>query len=58
MNKDAIQTLLDSCLLTDEEFALGPEKWQEVFAEFDQLSYELPDEEDEEEEEEDMDESQ
>ena len=60
MNKDAIQNLLDSCLLTDEEFALGPEKWQEVFAEFDQLNYELPEEEEEEddEDEEDMDESQ
>merc|ERR1711976_255625 len=56
MNKEAIQNLLDSCLLTDEEFALGPEKWKEVFAEFDQLSYELPDEE-EEEDEEDLDES-
>ena len=51
MNKDAIQSLLDSCLLTDEEFALGPEKWKEMFAEYDQLSYELPDEEEEEEDE-------
>ena len=54
MNKDAIQSLLDSCLLTDEEFALGPEKWKEVFAEFDQLSFEIPDEEEEEEDEDDI----
>ena len=61
MNKDAIQNLLDSCLLTDEEFALGPEKWKEMFAEyqiFDDLPEEEDEEEDEEEEEEDMDESQ
>jgi len=59
MNKDAIQNLLDSCLLTDEEFALGPDNWKKEFAEFDQLNYELPEEDDEEEEdEEDMDESQ
>merc|ERR1712178_389779 len=56
MNKDAIQNLLDSCLLTDEEFALGPEKWKEVFAEFDQLSYEIQDEEEENEEGDEVDE--
>ena len=50
MNREAIENLLDSCLLTDEEFALGPEKWREVFAEFDQLSYELSDEEDDDDE--------
>ena len=42
MNKDVIQNLLDSCLLTDEEFKLGPEKWVEEFADCDLLSFELP----------------
>jgi len=27
---DAIQNTLDSCLLTDEEMELGPEKWEET----------------------------
>ena len=44
MNRDAIEDVLDSCLLTDEELALGPDKWKEMFAEFDQLSYEITDE--------------
>merc|ERR1712117_241891 len=48
MNVDAIKNLLDSCLLTDEEFALGPEKWKEVFAEFNELNFEIQDEEEEE----------
>lgn len=27
MNRQAIQSGLDQCLLTDAEMALGPEKW-------------------------------
>ena len=30
MQRSAIQELLDSCLLTEEEMELGPEKWKET----------------------------
>ena len=29
--------ILDECLLTDEEMALGPEKWKETMEEFDNI---------------------
>lgn len=31
MDQQAITTMLDSCLLTDEEMALGPQGWAEAF---------------------------
>merc|ERR1712066_960637 len=52
VNREAIQTLLDQCLLTDEEMALGPEKWIEEFEEYDNIKLSLDKEEEEEEEEE------
>jgi len=30
LNRDAIQKILDDCLLNDEEMALGPKKWKET----------------------------
>ena len=54
MNRVAIQSILDSCLLTDEEMALGPDLWRETMAHLDTIQLELPDGEDEEEEEEEM----
>ena len=44
MNQDAIEKILDECLLTDEEMALGPEKWKETMEEFDTIELELEDE--------------
>jgi len=54
----AIQKLLDSCLLTDDEMAMGPEKWEEELVEVDKINLTLgdDDEEGEEEEEEEGDE--
>ena len=52
MKQDVIQELLDSCLLTDEEMALGPDGWMEKFEEFDTIKLALP-EDDEDEEDED-----
>ena len=43
--------MLDKCLLTDEEMALGPEKWKETFEEFDNIKLSLEKEEEGEEEE-------
>merc|ERR1712111_315081 len=54
MKQDVIQELLDSCLLTDEEMALGPDGWMEKFEEFDTIKLALP-EDDEEEDEDDED---
>ena len=51
MNRDAIQSLLDECLLTDEEMALGPEQWKETMEHLDQIQLTLIDDDDEEEEE-------
>ena len=31
LKPEAIQEILDRCLLDDEEMSLGPDKWQEVF---------------------------
>merc|ERR1719342_642497 len=53
MKQDVIQELLDSCLLTDEEMALGPEGWMEKFEEFDTIKLALPEDEDEDEDEDD-----
>lgn len=52
MKRDAIQSLLDECLLTDEEMALGPEKWKETMEHLDHIQLTLADDDDEEEEEE------
>ena len=52
-----IQQVLDRCLLNDEEMEMGPEKWEEVFADVDKIQLSLDymeedeDEEDEDEEE-------
>ena len=53
MKQDVIQELLDSCLLTDEEMALGPDGWMEKFEEFDTIKLALPEDDEEEEEDED-----
>merc|ERR1719340_238772 len=37
MKHDVIQKILDECLLTDEEMALGPEKWLETMEEDDNI---------------------
>ena len=52
MKRDNIQELLDSCLLTEEEMALGPEMWMETMSHLDVIQLTLNDAEDEEEEEE------
>merc|ERR1712117_695218 len=48
MKSAAIQELLDQCLLTDEEFALGPEAWKETMEEFDNIKLFLEEGDDEE----------
>jgi len=50
LKHEAIQKILDICLLNDEEMEMGPEKWEEVFADVDkiQLTLDYGDEEDEE----------
>jgi len=53
MKHEAIQKILDQCLLNDEEMALGPEKWEETMAGVDNLQLTLPEPDDDEEEEED-----
>ena len=49
MNRDAIQSQLDECLLTDEEMALGPVGWKEAFEELDNINLVLEEKDDEEE---------
>jgi len=49
MNGDVIKKLLDDCLLTDEEFALGPKKWKETMEEFDTIKLALDDDDEDEE---------
>ena len=51
MKRDNIQELLDSCLLTDEEMALGPEMWMETMGHLDVIQLSLGEEEVEEDEE-------
>merc|ERR1719273_1208230 len=46
----AIQKCLDDCLLTDDEMNMGPEKWEETWAEEDKIQLSLDDEDDDEEE--------
>jgi len=60
LNRDAIEKLLDDCLLNDEEMAMGPEKWKETMEESENSKYFLEsdiiqddDDEDDEEDEED-----
>jgi len=48
----AIQDLLDQCLLTQEEMALGPEQWKETVQHLDNINLVLEKDEGEEEEEE------
>jgi len=50
LKHEAIQKILDECLLNDEEMDMGPEKWEEAFADVDkiQLTLDYGDEEDEE----------
>ena len=52
LKRDNIQKLLDSCLLTDEEMALGPEMWLETMGHLDVIQLSLGDGEEDEEEEE------
>ena len=56
LKHEAIQKILDQCLLNDEEIEMGPEKWAEAFADVDKIQLALDegddDEEGEEEEEE------
>ena len=44
MNGDVIRKLLDECLLTDEEMALGPKKWKETMEHLDSIKLDLEDE--------------
>merc|ERR1712079_949643 len=53
MKRDVIQKILDECLLTDEEMALGPEMWKETMEEFDNIKLNLDEFEGEENEKED-----
>ena len=59
LKHEAIQKILDQCLLNDEEMEMGPEKWAEAFADVDKIQLALDegddDEEGEEEEEEEGD---
>ena len=50
MKRDNIQELLDKCLLTDEEMALGPEKWKETMGHLDIINLSLGDKEEEQDE--------
>ena len=46
MKRDVIQKILDECLLTDKEMALGPEMWKDTMAEFDNIKLNLDEFED------------
>ena len=52
MKIGAIENLLDQCLLTVEEMALGPDQWKETMEHLDRVNLVLEDEEDEEDEDE------
>ena len=41
MKREVIQKILDECLLTDKEMALGPDMWKETMEEFDTLKLKL-----------------
>jgi len=51
MKKDVIQELLDSCLLTDQEMAMGPKEWKKNWADLDRFKLVLEESDDEDEEE-------
>ena len=51
MKGEVIQQLLDECLLTEEEMALGPEGWKETMEHLDKIKLELEEFEDEDEDE-------
>ena len=53
MKCDSIRKILDECLLTDKEMALGPEMWKETMEEFDNIKLNLDEFEGEENEKED-----
>ena len=53
MKRDDIQNLFDQCLLTDEEMAMGPDQWKELWGDVIPLELEEEEEEDDEDEEED-----
>ena len=52
MKIGAIENLLDQCLLTEEEMALGPDQWKETMEHLDRVNLVLEDEEDDEDEDE------
>merc|ERR1719341_489744 len=56
LKHEAIQKILDQCLLTDEEMEMGPEKWGEAFADVDKIQLTLEDAGDKEDDEDDEDE--
>merc|ERR1712045_551708 len=53
MKREVIQKILDECLLSDKEMALGPELWKETMEEFDNIKLNLDEFEGEENEKED-----
>ena len=56
LDHEAIQKVLDECLLTDEEMNLGPDKWLEKWADEDKIQLSLEDEDEEDDEDEEGDE--
>jgi len=52
LKHEAIQKILDKCLLTDKEMEMGPDEWWEAFADDDKIQLTLDNEEEGEEEEE------
>ena len=52
LKHEAIQKILDQCLLHDEEMEMGPEKLAEAFADVDKIQLALDEGDDDEEEEE------
>ena len=46
MKREVIQKILDECLLTDKEMALGPEMWKDTMAGFDNIKLNLDEFED------------
>ena len=49
LKHEAIQRILDQCLLNDEEMEMGPEKWAEAFADVDKIQLALDEGDDDEE---------
>ena len=50
MKIGAIENLLDQCLLTDQEMALGPDQWKESMEHLDRINLVLEDVEEDEDE--------